>query len=415
ELMPSTQSIVLFTYHGEEIKMKNSRHAGELPPSDNDPEKRANIANYVIEHNTQWITSANQHDEIVAKANPNLKDLEKTFWRINKIQSVAAVRLEYDGRIFGVMFFNYTDQKDFNKKDARRIIEAFTNLATTALINEDYIKKIREESTKMERLNSDLLKTQENIKSEKRKVEKEKRRVERENQALAARMEEILPKAATASYFLILQGVNHDIRNFLLAMQADLFEITVHTGGKSKEVLETNIEDIDHNVDNINNLLKLFDFRDDVGKERVDINEVINEVKKFFKNKDKKVNFVPHFQTKMPTLLCLKAEFSMIIYNLINNAVRAMSNEGTITIKTKFDAHLYQIEIEDDGIGFDNSLVDEIFNFGYSTKPDGMGIGLFFVKQTIERKLEGTIEAKSFKNKGSRFIIKIPDYINYKD
>ncbi|MEM9917293.1 MAG: two-component regulator propeller domain-containing protein, partial [Bacteroidota bacterium] len=141
ELMPSTQSIVLFTYHGEEIKMKNSRHAGELPPSDNDPEKRANIANYVIEHDTQWITSAKQHDEIVVKANPNLKDLEKTFWRINKIQSVAAVRLEYDDRTFGVMFFNYTDQKDFNKKDARRIIEAFTNLATTALINEDYIKK----------------------------------------------------------------------------------------------------------------------------------------------------------------------------------------------------------------------------------------------------------------------------------
>ena len=401
DLLPSTNSVVLFPYRGKEITLEEVYAAGDIPEADKkDKKKPANFANYVLENGTQWINSEEENNKIVLASKETGPD-RLTFWEKNNIKSSAAVLLKYGTRPIGVMFFNYNEKKDFEKRNAKRIIQAFTNLATTALINEGFIASIKEESSILARQNQLQKDLRENI--------------EKENRELGDKMDIMLPKAATASNFLILQGVNHDVRNFMLRIQVDLMDLDIHATGKNKEIIKESLEDIHLNIKNIHNLLLLFDFRNERGKEKISINTTIQQVITFFKNKDKFVDFRVKAQKEIPDLLCLKAEFSMIIYNLINNAVQAMNNKGTITIKTKFIENKYIIKIKDDGEGIDNDDLKEIFEFGYTTKGEGSGIGLYFVEKTVTEKLEGKIMVNSFKNKGTEFTLEIPDYINYKN
>lgn len=409
-LMPSTDSVVLFPYRGHEIKVKDLYSAGNLPEGDiKKQDKRANLANYVIEHGTQWIMSKEENVKIVEATKPE-KPERPNFWDMRGVKSVAAIRLVYESaenkKSLGVMFFNYNKEKDFYNPEFTRIINAFTNLASIALRNEEFIQRVQTETEKLDA-------TLKDVKINRAQLEKDKLELEKENDKLSKTMEEMLPRATRTSYFLILQGVNHDIRNFLLGMQYELKEISLHASQKDKEIIEKHYNHIDANVKNINNLLKLFDFREEKEKEFIKVSYVINQVIHFFKNRDKLVNFQVSYQDDVPSLLCLKTEFSMIIYNIINNAIQAMDHKGTINIALKFSMKYYSISIEDNGPGVDKKLHDELFKFGYTTKEDGLGIGLFFVKETIEKSFKGEIRVDSSKGKGSTFIIKIPAYINY--
>jgi len=109
----------------------------------------------------------------------------------------------------------------------------------------------------------------------------------------------------------------------------------------------------------------------------------------------------------------------MVMYNLIKNAVTSIEEKakekGEIILSTRYENKRYIIKITDNGIGLDNEFKDIIFELGYTTKPDGTGVGLYFVQETVENKWEGNIRLLSQKGKGSTFIIEIPEYINFKN
>jgi signal transduction histidine kinase len=71
------------------------------------------------------------------------------------------------------------------------------------------------------------------------------------------------------------------------------------------------------------------------------------------------------------------------------------------------------LHIEDNGIGISPEFKDKIFNmfFRATASSDGSGLGLYIVKQTLE-KLEGAIQVESELNKGTTFILQLPNFIN---
>jgi len=104
---------------------------------------------------------------------------------------------------------------------------------------------------------------------------------------------------------------------------------------------------------------------------------------------------------------------AVVFDNLIANAIKYHDLEKpdpiiTINIHTLADnAH---IEISDNGLGIPKKHVDKIFNMFYrvSSKIMGTGIGLFVVKEIIT-KLNGTIRVTSEENKGTTFLIVLPN------
>jgi len=464
ELTPSTDSVVLFPYKGYEIKVKDLLSAGNIPEVDRKyNDKKANIANYVIEHGTQWIMSEKANDELVAASKPLFPERD-TFWKINSLESVAAVRLEYNTAPIGVMIFNYSKKMDFTDDSVKRTIEAFINFATTALINDDFIQRIQKETQKLSRKNKELaenkirkeeeinllqrdidmfdndiralasdknrlleekevilkekkilMKEKEVLVKEQKILARDKKTIEIEHTRILQAMDEILPRAARTSYFLILQGVNHDIRNYLLGIDADHSALIEVVTSKAKAITEEIIRNTKNTIKFVDILLDLFNFTGIRDKEAIKINEVILQVINFFKHKDKLIKFdVNHLQKDIPGLICMKAEFAMIIYNLVNNAVQAMNYSGKMKITSKYADKNYIITIEDKGIGIDKGDQEKIFDIHYTTRKHGLGIGLYFVKETIENSFEGKIEVNSSKGKGATFTITIPEYINYK-
>ncbi|RMD48645.1 MAG: sensor histidine kinase [Ignavibacteria bacterium] len=104
---------------------------------------------------------------------------------------------------------------------------------------------------------------------------------------------------------------------------------------------------------------------------------------------------------------------SMVIYNLIDNAIKYSPNDTPIWVKLKETKSYLKIEVEDFGIGIAKEETDRIFERFYrSDKIDklgmkGFGLGLSLVK-TIVDSLGGRVDVESELGKGTKFEVKLP-------
>lgn len=101
--------------------------------------------------------------------------------------------------------------------------------------------------------------------------------------------------------------------------------------------------------------------------------------------------------------------FNTIFENLISNAIKYHKKDKKgryIKITGQSDYEKLQITVADNGIGIDPAHHNKIFDmfFRLSGKTEGSGIGLYIVKDTIE-KLQGSIEVQSEEGIGTKFII----------
>lgn len=107
-----------------------------------------------------------------------------------------------------------------------------------------------------------------------------------------------------------------------------------------------------------------------------------------------------------------KMKINIILSNIISNSIKyrdtAKASQLEIYIETSLDKA--RIIISDNGIGIDGNYIDRIFNmfFRATERSDGSGLGLYIVKQTVER-LGGKIEVTSEMGLGSCFKIVIPN------
>lgn len=104
-----------------------------------------------------------------------------------------------------------------------------------------------------------------------------------------------------------------------------------------------------------------------------------------------------------------------IVTNILTNAIKYADPEKSnpfITIRVKVRTDFCEIEFEDNGIGIESELKDRIFDLFYraTSQSQGTGIGLFIVKDTVER-LHGKIEVESEIGKGTTFKVKIPNQL----
>lgn len=100
-----------------------------------------------------------------------------------------------------------------------------------------------------------------------------------------------------------------------------------------------------------------------------------------------------------------REELKRVFINIIKNSIQA--NSKNIKIKLYKDANYCFINIEDDGSGIPQEILDKIFDPNFSTKTEGTGLGLAIVKRILND-LNGTIELKSEVGSGTIVMIAIP-------
>jgi len=153
----------------------------------------------------------------------------------------------------------------------------------------------------------------------------------------------------------------------------------------------------------------------EVHKIEFNARELINstwEELQFMDNADK-LHIITEVSNK-DSVLNDKKRLYIIFKNLISNAIKYQDFKSDKSSFLKITINHSEVDtiirIEDNGIGIPKKHIDKVFDMFYrvSESSKGSGIGLYIVKETVE-KLEGKITLESEKGKGSIFDIRLPN------
>lgn len=130
------------------------------------------------------------------------------------------------------------------------------------------------------------------------------------------------------------------------------------------------------------------------------------------------VNHPVYFKNKLKNNYCFvygdHDKLFQVITNLLNNAAKFSPKYSPIDIVLKYENSNYILEVRDHGPGIPKKDLPRIFERFYkgdARKKDGLGLGLYLVKNVIDRH-EGKITVSSKIKKGTTFTITLPMYTN---
>lgn len=148
--------------------------------------------------------------------------------------------------------------------------------------------------------------------------------------------------------------------------------------------------------------------------ESVDLNEAAREVIAQFIDELRKNRVIVHLELAddLPLVRGDRVQLEQVILNLLRNASDAMSavngRPRQVVIRTEGDDEgCVRVSVRDAGSGFDPQAADGLFQEFYTTKKDGMGIGLAISRSIIERH-HGRLWAALNDGPGATFTLAIP-------
>jgi C4-dicarboxylate-specific signal transduction histidine kinase len=152
----------------------------------------------------------------------------------------------------------------------------------------------------------------------------------------------------------------------------------------------------------------------DQEKERLDVNEAIREVMALMNDqlRENQVDLQTQFTDRLPLVLADRVQLQQVMLNLIINALEAINvrREGPreILIGTRAATGQLHIMVRDSGIGLPPGDLQDLFKSFYTTKPNGMGIGLS-ISRTIVEAHHGQLTAqRNESGPGATFHIALP-------
>lgn len=140
--------------------------------------------------------------------------------------------------------------------------------------------------------------------------------------------------------------------------------------------------------------------------ERVDVKELLQETVTLFGGV-RGIEFRTKFSETPAILIADRDELRRVFINVIRNSVQALEKGGTITVEMGISNQICTVSISDTGSGIPQELQAKVFQPNFSTKTDGMGLGLAIAQKVIED-LNGTVALRSEVGKGTTVEMRIP-------
>ena len=215
---------------------------------------------------------------------------------------------------------------------------------------------------------------------------------------------------------VLARWMAHEIRNPLSSLNINIELLREELGEEvqlsQKEEIHSLINFISYETLRLENNLKEFlDFNrlPPPKFEWIQLNEVLDSIVRLLRPdaQMKNAKIETHFQKKLPMLKIDVSQFNLAISNLLVNSIQAVSEKGEIHLFTRGSKKNVFVIIQDNGVGISKEHLAKIFDFMFSTKPMGSGLGLSIAKKIISDH-HGEIYVKSETNKGSIFKIRLP-------
>ena len=101
--------------------------------------------------------------------------------------------------------------------------------------------------------------------------------------------------------------------------------------------------------------------------------------------------------------------FKQVILNIVDNAIKSITTDGRLQIKTQLSGKQdkFSIAIQDNGEGMSPEILQDIFKPFYSTRAAGSGLGMTISKQLVES-MSGQISISSKLKQGTMVLLEFP-------
>ena len=228
-------------------------------------------------------------------------------------------------------------------------------------------------------------------------------------------------------------GIAHEIRNPLAGIKAAAQVLEESFG--ADDFRNQIIARIVREVDKANRLLQEFFKFARPTKPKLnfhDIEMIIDGVYLLLAPKMQKRNiqFQADFGSNVPRVFVDETQIEQVILNIFLNAIDAMPKGGILRVATyrkklklldeekdrfqinKSEIEYVLVEISDTGIGIPEEDLDKIFNPFYTTKTEGVGLGLSICSRLITEN-GGKIDVTSKVNEGTTFVLALPAFIHH--
>ncbi|MGR3320088.1 MAG: ATP-binding protein [Candidatus Anammoxibacter sp.] len=119
------------------------------------------------------------------------------------------------------------------------------------------------------------------------------------------------------------------------------------------------------------------------------------------------IGIINDVNSNLPNALIDSAQIGQVFLNIIQNSCQAMPDGGQLKITGSHTERYVHIQFEDTGVGISKKVINKIFDPLFTTKVDGIGLGLAFSYGVVKRH-GGDIKVSSEEGKGATFTVKLP-------
>lgn len=217
-------------------------------------------------------------------------------------------------------------------------------------------------------------------------------------------------------------GIAHEVNNPLASIaekagwMKDLLAEEDMAASPNFQEFSDSVDKIEQHVTRakkvIHNLLG-FARRMEPAKEKININNLLDETTGFLENEARYVNIHidRQYGADIPVITSDLSQIQQVVLNLLNNAIDAIGSDGTITVGSRYHSKKEEVElwVADTGKGMSEAELGRIFDPFFTTKEIGKGTGLgLSISYSIIEKLGGKIQVQSTLGKGTVFTIILP-------
>lgn len=204
---------------------------------------------------------------------------------------------------------------------------------------------------------------------------------------LIKKNDELLQSRKLASIGTLASGVAHELNNPLNNIYTTAQRLMKKSGDECPVYIKTGL--------------------DDIFSQTMRVKKIVGDLLEFARGREPQINFTLDSDPDEIIIYVDPEQIEQVFINLFTNALDAMPEGGSLSVKTRLENAVVKTLISDTGRGMSRPTLEKIFEPFFTTKDKGTGLGLAIVFNIIQ-KHNGRITIDSEEGKGATFIITLP-------
>jgi signal transduction histidine kinase len=319
-----------------------------------------------------------------------------------KVKSYACLPISTGKKLMGILTICSLRKQAF-AQDRLEMMLSVATMAASVIQRAQLFHKLDMEKRRLEKANREIIKLYADL--------------EVNIEELKAAQNQIIQTEKLAVAGRLAAGVAHEINNpiGIIINRIECLQSEAQEKGVSDDLIKDlgTISKYAHRISKIVEDLSIFSrttYSESVFT-RIDINDVLADV--FFlveqKIRGKKIRLIKKLYPERLFVLGDPDRLEQVFINIIDNAIHAISDNGSITVSTRAEKKCIRTEISDSGTGIPQEHLNKIYDPFFTTKEVGKGTGLGLpISQAIIADYNASIGVDSQINKGTTFTITFP-------